>query len=420
MNKEGNMKEIKFKGANHIKKFKCIGSACEENCCSKWNVELDQPTFLKYKNFSAPEFKLAFESSFVQYPILKRRAHSYGVLNLTETKTCPFLTHQGLCGVQEKFGEDYLSLVCASFPRITHLINDQYERTLSLSCPEAARIVLLDKEKFKMLPQSEPSTTSFQINQIFHSKKNLIFNPSKKYFELFRGFSYQLVGNSSLELWERLILLSHAFEEIRALSKKKRWDEIQEFIEAHSKRIDRNFLREMKVIGHGFQEKKIDILIQFFLAMKKQKESSPNYSEVYQMVEEGLGLFEKPDPQHVLKKYQEAYQNTYKSFFSKNPHILENYLLNHMTRDIFPRMFPGSAHNSIIALIVQYSIVKFHLIGVCSFKKTLTEEDVVKVIFSFSRAFSHWKLFYMNMIRFMRVNRFDDLKYFACLLVDEN
>jgi lysine-N-methylase len=49
----------------------------------------------------------------------------------------------GLCRIQAEQGEEALCDTCRNFPRLTHDYGDFLERDLELSCPEAARLILL-------------------------------------------------------------------------------------------------------------------------------------------------------------------------------------------------------------------------------------------------------------------------------------
>jgi lysine-N-methylase len=57
---------------------------------------------------------------------------------------CPFLSAERLCRIQQDYGADYLCVSCATYPRVPRRIEGLLEAPLSLSCPEAARLVLLD------------------------------------------------------------------------------------------------------------------------------------------------------------------------------------------------------------------------------------------------------------------------------------
>ncbi len=68
---------------------------------------------------------------------------------------CPFLS-EGWCAIQKKLGEEYLSIMCSAYPRVMNIVDDVLQRSLDLSCPEAARIVLLDPNPMQFDEEEGP------------------------------------------------------------------------------------------------------------------------------------------------------------------------------------------------------------------------------------------------------------------------
>ncbi len=74
---------------------------------------------------------------------------------------CPFWEKTGLCEIHRLIGEEYLCHTCREYPRAVQDFGDFAEHDLSLSCPEAARIILtedfnpLQKEITREIPDEE-------------------------------------------------------------------------------------------------------------------------------------------------------------------------------------------------------------------------------------------------------------------------
>jgi lysine-N-methylase len=84
---------------------------------------------------------------FAQKVLVNIASHSgrdYGQMQLHADGSCPFLSSERLCRIQTEYGADHLSSTCATFPRRSRVIDGMEEMSLELSCPEAARQVLLD------------------------------------------------------------------------------------------------------------------------------------------------------------------------------------------------------------------------------------------------------------------------------------
>ncbi len=133
--------------------FRCIGADCEDTCCSGWLVNVDKNTYESYRSCEDPELGPRLRE-FVTINAASTSDHSYARIGLSGT-SCPFLSG-GLCGVQVKLGEAYLSTVCSKFPRVANVTDDVLERSLDLACPEAARLVLLDPKPMEFDEEEGP------------------------------------------------------------------------------------------------------------------------------------------------------------------------------------------------------------------------------------------------------------------------
>lgn len=75
-----------------------------------------------------------------------------------EDGDCKLLDKDGLCAIQRSLGEDALCDTCRRYPRHVEEFRGVREWSLSLSCPEAARIILENKERlmFSVDEDDEP------------------------------------------------------------------------------------------------------------------------------------------------------------------------------------------------------------------------------------------------------------------------
>ncbi|MFP3632204.1 flagellin lysine-N-methylase, partial [Burkholderia sp. SIMBA_045] len=73
--------------------------------------------------------------------------------------SCPFLNEEKLCSIQLKLGEDFLSHTCKTYPRVTQTVDDVVELSATLSCPEAARLALLNPNKMQFNRNEEARDT---------------------------------------------------------------------------------------------------------------------------------------------------------------------------------------------------------------------------------------------------------------------
>ncbi|WP_349399607.1 flagellin lysine-N-methylase [Clostridium perfringens] len=128
---------MKVRVPNYFNEFKCIASECEDTCCAGWEIVIDDETHKCYENVEG-EFGEILRSK-----IVKSDGENIFLLN---KGNCSFLNEKKMCEIYINLGEDHLCYTCQQFPRYTEEFLDLKEVGLSLSCPEAARIILRKAE----------------------------------------------------------------------------------------------------------------------------------------------------------------------------------------------------------------------------------------------------------------------------------
>jgi lysine-N-methylase len=113
----------------YVNSFECLGADCADTCCKGWGMQLDVHTKQKYEG--TPELMEAVTTGEAEW-IMKRDPNTDYCIKFQD----------GLCGIQAKYGADYLGDACHFFPRITRHMGEHLIMTASLSCPEIARLAL--------------------------------------------------------------------------------------------------------------------------------------------------------------------------------------------------------------------------------------------------------------------------------------
>lgn len=124
---------MKVRVPNYFNEFKCIASECEDTCCAGWEIVIDDETNKRYEKVEG-EF-----GDILRSKIVKSDGENIFLLN---NGNCSFLNEKKMCEIYINLGEDHLCYTCQQFPRYTEEFLDLKEVGLSLSCPEAARIIL--------------------------------------------------------------------------------------------------------------------------------------------------------------------------------------------------------------------------------------------------------------------------------------
>jgi len=120
----------------YYEKFKCVADRCEATCCAGWQIVIDEAALLRYKS----------EQGEYGETLRNRIDWAEGVFQQDCRKRCAFLKENNLCEMYERLGEESLCVTCANYPRHIEEFENLREITLTISCPEVARILLGQKD----------------------------------------------------------------------------------------------------------------------------------------------------------------------------------------------------------------------------------------------------------------------------------
>ena len=162
---------MKIYAPNYYEKFRCIAGACRHSCCIGWDVYIDEKTIKKYETLGGNIGE-------------RVRAHlcekEDGVcFEMCEGGRCPMLNTSGLCDIILEKGEGFISEICNEHPRFYNFFSNRAEVGLGLSCEEAARIILSQKENTLLTSIAENEAEDeplFEIEEYILSKREEIFS----------------------------------------------------------------------------------------------------------------------------------------------------------------------------------------------------------------------------------------------------
>ena len=150
---------------NFYKNFSCIGPACEHDCCQNWRIDIDRKTYKNYRKSNSPDL-IKFTEEMVRPR--QQTEHDYRRVKLNDKGRCPLQNADGSCYVHQHHGEQFLSTTCKTYPRKNTFQANRIEASLTLSCPEAARKILLDPSAMHIEQNGQlpPHTQVLKINNI--------------------------------------------------------------------------------------------------------------------------------------------------------------------------------------------------------------------------------------------------------------
>lgn len=142
---------------DYYKKFRCIADKCPDTCCSDWQIVIDDESLEKYRNY-AGEYRQTLHRN-IQW--------EEGVFGHNRKGKCAFLRDDGLCDMYKHMGKDSLCTTCREYPRHTEEFENIREISLSLSCPEVARILMQKTEPVTFVCEEDDEEEVFEDYDYF-------------------------------------------------------------------------------------------------------------------------------------------------------------------------------------------------------------------------------------------------------------
>lgn len=374
----------------YAQRFHCLGSQCDDNCCRNWEVSVDRATYERYAR--NPLLQPHMQEYFLPFSV-GATEQRYALIRFTPSSTCPFLSAERLCTLQQQFGEAYLSAVCASYPRNPHRIDGLMEQPLSLSCIEAARLVLLN-------PQLMPHRQSGPSAYFRFLKMPTQYLPQSgkefRYFWDVRELCLVLVQDRTYPLWQRLFLLGMFCKRLAETMAPRHFGWVPKLLHDYAEIVSSGRLRA-DLDGIPLRTN-VQVQMVVEVAFGYVRQHKPQLCHIHECLQdflEGVGYPSNPSLESCTQHYAESYADYYEPFIEKYPYLLENYLINHIFRVVFPfgqipeKVFERPQREFLL-LCLEFAVLKGLLIGTAGrYREAFGTEHVVKVAQSLAKSFEH-------------------------------
>jgi len=369
--------------------FKCIGSSCQDSCCIGWSIDIDKITYRKYFRTTNLEMKKEFSKKVVRNEHCLYEDIDYGNMKLSKNKWCPFLEEDKLCRIYKVLGEDYLSNVCYSYPRVYNIIDGVYELSMYMSCPEVVRKLLSDKKPIEFI--GETILLDRHLTQsIYNSKESRATKSPLIHLKNLRRNSIEIVQNRKLSIEDRLLKLGQNLSDNKDYSP----------VDVDNKYLFRvgffnGLIKSLKVFKEIDSEVFISLTRDLINGLKLGSDSLIESSKIYKDIE---------------KKIVTPYIN-------KNNHLFENYLVNFMFQGNFPFNVNDNKFDGYLMMVVRYSFIRFYLLGIAVKNGKITLDDVVLMVQVHTKTISHHDIFLTNLLDELKEKEFDNMAFVSNLFI---
>ena len=376
-------RKVKALTPMYVQKFSCIGSDCSDNCCTGWKVTIDKKTFNAYRQ--TKNLKLADQLDTHVKRIRSQASETdYARMELNPTtRQCPMMDNK-LCSVQSELGEDKLSNTCFSYPRVSQKVGDFNQQSLTLSCPEAARLALLAEDAFDF------TQTELVVRPETVGKMTPMFGLSAEDMNEIRFYCIQIIRTQGFELWQKLAVLGLFCESLTKICENRGSGNIKQLIktiDALLENPESSSIFDAMEAHHGIQAVTFTLLWR----SKSERSSSASQQAVHKAIALGLGA----DPQsgnvtesQLIERYSDGVKLLPKAL-EEAPFFLENYVVNEMFRECFP-FSNASPYEHYLRLVTRFGMVRFMLAAQCRADAPMPAlNDLVQTVQTFCRRYQH-------------------------------
>jgi lysine-N-methylase len=319
-------------------------------------------------------------------------------MGLTGT-SCPFLEH-GLCAIQNRLGETSLSIVCANYPRVVNVVDDVLQRSLDLSCPEAARLVLLDPNPMEF-DDAEGNERDARFGELCELTTGYSESPKPyAHFREIRAFTIELLQHRAYPLWKRLVILASFCDQLEQLVAAGQNAQVPAAILWFREAIRGNTL-DNAIHQHSAKPVlQLGILLELIVARITAEFVSPRFLACYQEFKDGIEWEAESSMEEIGGRYAAAFSRHVAPFLGRHGYMLEHYLVNYAHKTLFPlgaqKGDPHRQHrtqtirDACFMMLVYYGVIQTVLTGVAALREAaFGPADAIRVIQSVAKAFEH-------------------------------
>jgi len=379
--------------------FRCLGAECEDTCCTGWNVHVDKLTYQAYQRCEDPELAPRLRE-LVTLCADPTSDGTYARITLS-VNTCPFLA-EGLCSIQNKLGEQYLSITCSRYPRVLNIVDDVLQRSLDLACPEAARLVLLDPRPMEFDEEEGPLHDPRLDHLSVLTTTNGDSAKPYQYFREIRSFVIWLLQYRDWPLWKRLAILGSFCNQLHELAATGRHARIPSVLQWYRDAVDRNLL-DKRLNNHRAQpEAQLEMVLEMIVGRIGSDFTPPRFLASYDEFMRGIQWTPEANMEDIARRYTAAFSQHYAPFLSRHEYMLEHFLVSYVYRTLFPlgpqegdrelgvHHVAHSIRDQYLLMTVHYAIIQTLLIGIAGLHQgDFAPAHAIQVIQSFTKAFAH-------------------------------
>ena len=352
---------------DYYKKFQCIADKCEDTCCAGWQIVADKKSLKKYK---------AVKGSY------RKKLHAgvnwwQGTFHQDKEKRCAFLNDNNLCEMYIHLGKESLCKTCRLYPRHIEEFEGVREISLSVSCPEVARILLNQSEKVRFLSKENEKEEEYED-----------FDPFL-YSELLdaRDVMFELLQNRDLPVKVRAGLVYGIAHDMQKRVDRQELFSCSEVLEKYKSSAAENFVRGKICANEKDPAKIFGFYKEMFHNLYRLELLKEDWN--YQLLEVEEHLYSKESPMEYQKITEAFYQWVEEREFSweiQKEQLLVYFIYTYFCGAVYDGEILAKAQMAILMVDMLEEMLKARWLRN---ENMLDMEDVIELTYRFSREVEH-------------------------------
>lgn len=335
------------------KKFQCIGSACSDNCCIGWEIDIDERTNEVYQSLEG-----AFGERLRASITTEEDIHF-----VLEQERCPFLNKKNLCDIITTLGENKLCDICREHPRFYEWFGELTEAGLGLCCEEAARLLLENDQPMLF----ETANDEAPGNNYSEEQQEWLMEIEEEHLKVLlsaREHLFSLLQNRTYSIWERLSAVLNISVQMQECLDFDDWSGISELIAQSD--MSGNAMSKVQIENKTNRYR--DILM-FYRTLEPMDEKWPlNLACISKEINELLEL-----------------ETSFLNMFSERAYEYEHLAVYLVYRYFLKALFDGELLSRVKAVVLNLLIIKLLDIECWRRTGTFLKEDRIQAVKAYSK-----------------------------------
>ena len=372
----------------YVGKFQCDGKICPANCCKRdWRILIDEETFEKYSKIESSAKEITSR--------LEKNPEGEGWLIEQGENGCPFMNENCLCSIQKKFGEEYLSQTCMSYPRQLCNFGEIIERTLTPTCPLAADLIL----------NSQKIDFEFaKLNLPDWAEGNLIVGETLVPKEIYPCIidlqltAISILQEKRLSIDSRLVILGYYLFQAEEIIRRGDLKILETLNKIY--RSEEFFINQVPQLLDSVKFQILEFSELIFSLLKKiycggEILTTEGNRKYISQLEKVFGVNFSADEDLNFRELAENYFDLFeikKDFDKKFEVAFENYLVNDFFGGVYPYKVEGNFQQNYAVFIVRFKILELVALSIMTLSRgdeKIIREEIFKMISDLSMDLNH-------------------------------